>query len=70
MGVVPFRSEAVVETIAVYLVEDRSMPRVACDPGHVNTLRYRFKELTGCSLASTETIMERSFALGVTAREI
>ena len=43
MGVVPFRSEAVVETIAVYLVEDRSMPRVACDPVHVNTLRYRFK---------------------------
>jgi hypothetical protein len=27
-------------------------------------------KLAGCSLASTETIMEVSFALGVTAREM
>jgi putative transposase len=36
-------------------------------------LRYRlhrFEKLAGCSLESTETIMEVSFALGVTAREM
>jgi len=35
---------------------------------HVKTLRQRlrrFEELTGCSLDSTETIMDVSFALAV-----
>jgi putative transposase len=62
----------VLEAVAVYLTEDRSIPRAArAIPVHVNTLRYRlrrFEELTGYSLDSTETIVEVSFALGVTAR--
>jgi putative transposase len=62
----------VLEAVAVYLAEDRSVPRAArAIPVHVNTLRYRlrrFEELTGYSLDSTETIVEVSFALGVTAR--
>ncbi|GAA4922765.1 putative transposase [Actinomycetospora succinea] len=62
------------EAVAVYLAEDRSVPRAArALPVHPNTLRYRlrrFEELTGCSLDSTETIVEVSFALGISARTV
>ncbi len=64
----------VLEAVAVYLAEDRNVPRAArAVPVHVNTLRYRlrrFEELTGCALDSTETIVEVSVALGVTARTV
>lgn len=64
----------VLEAVAVYLAEDRNVPRAArAVPVHPNTLRYRlrrFEELTGSSLDSTETIVEVSFALGVTARTV
>ncbi|GAA4789302.1 PucR family transcriptional regulator [Actinomycetospora chlora] len=60
------------EAVTVYLAQDRSVPRAArALPVHPNTLRYRlrrFEDLTGCSLDSTETIVEVSFALGITAR--
>ncbi|MEJ2863678.1 PucR family transcriptional regulator [Actinomycetospora flava] len=62
----------VLEAVAVYLAEDRHVARAArALPVHPNTLRYRlrrFEELTGSSLDSTETIVEVSFALGVSAR--
>ncbi|TQS43953.1 PucR family transcriptional regulator [Cryptosporangium phraense] len=62
----PF-GELILEAVAAYLAEDRNVPRAArAIPVHVNTLRYRlrrFEELTGCSLDSTETIVEVSFAL-------
>ncbi|EXG81878.1 PucR family transcriptional regulator [Cryptosporangium arvum] len=61
----------ILEAVAAYLAEDRNVPRAArVIPVHVNTLRYRlrrFEELTGRSLDSTETIVEVSFALGVSA---
>jgi putative transposase len=61
----------VLEAVAVYLAQDRNVARAArAIPVHVNTLRYRlrrFEELTGCSLDSTETIVEVSFALRVSA---
>ncbi|MFC5061867.1 PucR family transcriptional regulator [Actinomycetospora atypica] len=66
--------QLVLEAVAVYLAEDRSVPRAArAVPVHVNTLRYRlrrFEELTGCRLDSTDTIVEVSFALGVAARVV
>ena len=62
--------EQVLESVASYLEADRSIPRAAERiPVHVNTLRYRlrrFEELTGASLASTNTLVEVSFALRVT----
>ncbi|MDD7933877.1 PucR family transcriptional regulator [Actinomycetospora straminea] len=66
--------ELILEAVAVYLAADRNVPRAArAVPVHVNTLRYRlrrFEELTGRRLDSTETIVEVSFALGVTARSV
>ncbi|MCK9903121.1 helix-turn-helix domain-containing protein [Frankia sp. Cpl3] len=61
----------ILEAVAAYLAQDRNIPRAArVIPVHVNTLRYRlrrFEELTRSSLDSTETIVEVSFALGVSA---
>ena len=60
----------ILQSVSAYLTHDRSIPRAAGSiPLHVNTLRYRlkrFEELTGSSLASTDTIIEVSFALHVT----
>ena len=74
MGVVPFRSKAMVETIGVHLVEDRSVPRVAratrCTSTPCATGCAGSRELAGCSLESTEAIMEMSFALASRSRKV
>lgn len=66
--------DLILEAVAAYFAADRNVPRAARGiPVHVNTLRYRlrrFEELTGCSLDSTDTIVEVSFALGVSARTV
>lgn len=66
--------QLVLEAVAVYLAEDRNVTRAArVLLAHPNTLRYRlrrFEELTGSSLDSTETIVEVSFALGISARAL
>lgn len=57
----------VVEALRAYLEHDRSIPTTAAALHvHVNTLRYRlarFEELTGRSLARTDTLVELAWAL-------
>lgn len=63
--------DLVLAAVAAYLTEDRNVARAArVLPVHPNTLRYRlrrFETVTRCSLDSTETIVEVSFALGASA---
>lgn len=62
--------DEILQSVSTFLEQDRSIPRAAESiPLHVNTLRYRlrrFEEITGSSLASTDTIIEVSLALRVT----
>jgi putative transposase len=55
------------EALEAYLAHSRSIPKAAESLYvHVNTLRYRlarFEELTGCSLESTDTIVELALLL-------
>jgi putative transposase len=66
----PF-GDLIADSVRAYLRADRNVPRAARRiPVHANTLRYRlrrFEELTGCSLESTDTIIEASFAFEVNA---
>lgn len=60
------------ETVRVYLAEGLNVARTAAAlVTHTNTLRYRlrrFSELTGCSLESTEVLVELMWVLGLTQR--
>ncbi|MET9914916.1 helix-turn-helix domain-containing protein [Streptomyces sp. NPDC006476] len=59
--------DEVEQTLRAYLEHDRSIPRTSeATHLHVNTLRYRlarFEELTGRSLAQTDTLIELAWAL-------
>lgn len=57
----------VLETLRTYLEHERSIPATARALHlHVNTLRYRlqrFEQLTGCTLTSTDTLVELAWVL-------
>ncbi|WP_172812128.1 MULTISPECIES: CdaR family transcriptional regulator [Dietzia] len=59
--------ELIPEALEAYLAHGRSIPKAAESLYiHVNTLRYRlsrFEEVTGCSLESTDTIVELALLL-------
>lgn len=59
--------DQVIETLRAWLLHDRNIPRTArALHVHVNTLRYRltrFEELTGRTLADSETIVELAWVL-------
>lgn len=57
----------VLDTLRAYLEHERSIPATArALHVHVNTLRYRlqrFEQLTGCTLTSTDTLVELAWVL-------
>lgn len=61
-----------IETLRAYLANGRSVRATAHELFvHENTLRYRlarFEELTGCSLNSTDVLIEISWVIEATGR--
>ncbi len=61
--------QVVATTVGSYFQHDRNLARTALALHiHPNTLRYRlrrFEEITECSLSSTETVLELTWALAV-----